>query len=396
MTLVDPLVEDYLRRLERAAAALPGDRRTDLVEEIREHITAALESGAGQDEAAVRTVLDRLGGPEEIVAAAREDVPPGWGTSYACAWDGGPVPPPRGTGHELAAVLLLTAGSLVPLVGWLAGVVLLWTSSLWRVREKLLGTLVVPLGPGGALLGLPLLLGRGEVCTTTGGVSTELVAPGPPPSLVVPPPDPAAPPAPPVQPGSPADLPSSLPEPRPMDLGLTTCEATGLPGWSAVPLTLLLVVAPVVVAGVLYRIARRRAAQAPPTTPRAAAPSPWEPLEVAAVVLLGVGGLVVPFAGAVVGLVLACASPRWTAHDKVITAVLALLPGVLYVTSLVLPAPAVWLPGGWEVFLPLLVTGPLAAAYLAVVLYRRSAATDAVVRPVIHGEDEALRGRIDR
>lgn len=241
----------------------------DYLEGIAEHITAARASGDAADEADVRTVLDRLGEPEEIVAAAHKDVPPGSGPP--------PVAQPRGTGHELAAVLLLTAGSLVPVVGWLAGGVLLGTSSLWRGREKVLGTLVVPLGPGVVLFGLPVLTGLylgSETCTTTGGVGTELLAP--------------------------------LPKPPTADVAVTTCEVTGLSAWFAIPLTLLLVVAPVVVAVVLYRIVRRRATQALPTIgPRSGAgPSPWGPLEVAAVVLLGVGGLVVPFVGAVVGLVL--------------------------------------------------------------------------------------------
>ena len=54
----DPLVDDYLRRLEAAAAGLPRDRRAELVGEIEEHVEAALDE-AGDDEAAVRNVLER-------------------------------------------------------------------------------------------------------------------------------------------------------------------------------------------------------------------------------------------------------------------------------------------------------------------------------------------------
>ncbi|HYU86509.1 MAG TPA: hypothetical protein VEK80_17025, partial [Kribbellaceae bacterium] len=68
----DTLVGDYLGRLEQAAQVLPADRRTELVEEVRAHIAEARTAGA-DDLAAVRTVLDRLGSPDEIVAAARED-----------------------------------------------------------------------------------------------------------------------------------------------------------------------------------------------------------------------------------------------------------------------------------------------------------------------------------
>jgi len=45
-------------------------------------------------------------------------------------------------------------GVFLMLVGWLVGVVLLWTSDLWTVREKLVGTLLVP----GGLAIAPLVL----------------------------------------------------------------------------------------------------------------------------------------------------------------------------------------------------------------------------------------------
>ena len=47
---------------------------------------------------------------------------------------------------------MLTVGSLIPVLGWAVGVVLLWSSGRWRPSEKLLGTLIVPGGPGMALL----------------------------------------------------------------------------------------------------------------------------------------------------------------------------------------------------------------------------------------------------
>ena len=61
--------------------------------------------------------------------------------------------------RDLLAVVALVVGSLVlPVLGWLLGVGLLWTSRTWRPAEKLLGTLV---WPGGLLvpLALPLLPG---------------------------------------------------------------------------------------------------------------------------------------------------------------------------------------------------------------------------------------------
>jgi hypothetical protein len=72
----DPLVDDYLRRLDAAASALPAHRRDELVSQIRDHLQEALRQVPAGDKAAVRNVLERLGPPEEIAAAATEPAPP--------------------------------------------------------------------------------------------------------------------------------------------------------------------------------------------------------------------------------------------------------------------------------------------------------------------------------
>lgn len=66
----DPSVDEYLRRLEAAASRLPADRRLELVSEIRGHLREALGEVPEGDEAGVRNVLERLGAPEEVAAAA--------------------------------------------------------------------------------------------------------------------------------------------------------------------------------------------------------------------------------------------------------------------------------------------------------------------------------------
>jgi len=217
---VDRLVADYLARLETASAALPPDRRDELVEEIGGHIATARAAGAAADEAAVRTLLERLGLPEVIAAAALDDSPstdarPGWSSTR----------PPR-SALELTAVLMLTVGSFLPVVGWLVGVVLLWVSSRWTTAEKLLGTLVVPLGPGGAIVlggGLAFQSCAGGVVATQesgSGVVETVVTEG-------------------------------------------ACTGLALPAWLGVPLLVVALVAPIVVAIVLYRRARARAALGP-------------------------------------------------------------------------------------------------------------------------------------
>jgi hypothetical protein len=68
-------------------------------------------------------------------------------------------PPERSLVLEWAAVICLTAGSLIPVFGWLTGVVLLWSSGLWRRSEKILATLIFPGGPALASVGAFAIMG---------------------------------------------------------------------------------------------------------------------------------------------------------------------------------------------------------------------------------------------
>jgi hypothetical protein len=56
--------------------------------------------------------------------------------------------------HIAIVCLVLLGGVLLPIVGWVVGVGLLWVVPGWRVRDKLIGTLVPP----GGLLPLFVLL----------------------------------------------------------------------------------------------------------------------------------------------------------------------------------------------------------------------------------------------
>lgn len=110
----DPLVEDYLRHLEAVASVLPAYRREELLAEIREHLAEALRQVPAGDEAAVRSVLERLGSPEEIVTAAADPMPAG-------PFFPVPVPVPETNGLAVASLLfgicwLGGIGSLAALV----------------------------------------------------------------------------------------------------------------------------------------------------------------------------------------------------------------------------------------------------------------------------------------
>jgi hypothetical protein len=124
-----PLAAKYLERLRRAARGLPPDRRRELLTEIEGHLSEAIDASASDAQAL--TVLDKLGEPEAIIAAERPDADE--------------LPAGRGT-KEWAAIVLLLLGGFVVGVGWVAGLILLWTSRAWTVRDKWIGTLVVPGG----------------------------------------------------------------------------------------------------------------------------------------------------------------------------------------------------------------------------------------------------------
>jgi uncharacterized membrane protein len=113
-------------------------------------------------DAAVLTVLDRLGEPEDIVAAPSPDQPTrrkGPGT------------------HEWAAIVLLLAGGFIVFVGWIVGLVLLWSSRAWSVRDKLIGTLIVPAGLVASVVAL-FDLGTVQKCTSLNG-GPQHCTPGP-------------------------------------------------------------------------------------------------------------------------------------------------------------------------------------------------------------------------
>jgi uncharacterized membrane protein len=148
-----PLARDYLKRLKKAAANLPRARRKELIEEIESHLSEALPAGASEAEAL--NVLERLGEPADIVAEA--------GTGQA--------PAARAGLNEWLAIPFLLIGGFIFVVGWFVGVVLLWSSRIWTVRDKLIGTLVVPGGLAtGAFLFLFAAPSSMEVTTCSGSV----------------------------------------------------------------------------------------------------------------------------------------------------------------------------------------------------------------------------------
>jgi uncharacterized membrane protein len=147
-----PLAEDYLARLDRAAHALPPQDRDELLAELRSHLQAGLAPGA--TDADVLNFLAELGSPEEIVAAAQ----PEHSTSLPAA-----MPPASRWGTlEVIAVLALTVGTFVlPVVGPLVGIVLVWGSTRWTRHEKWIATALTALPVAGLALGAAMLIAVG-------------------------------------------------------------------------------------------------------------------------------------------------------------------------------------------------------------------------------------------
>ncbi|MBW0116875.1 HAAS signaling domain-containing protein [Pseudonocardia abyssalis] len=136
------LVEDYLTRLRTATSDLPQAPRAELLDQIGAHLAETVPPGT--DETAARQALDELGRPEEIAAAARAETTPD-------------ARPDRSgsTAYDVITVLaLLVGGFVVPLLGWVAGIAMLWSGPRWSTREKVLGTLAWPLAVVALVVGL--------------------------------------------------------------------------------------------------------------------------------------------------------------------------------------------------------------------------------------------------
>lgn len=163
-TAADRQVRSYLRALEVHLGPLPVHRRRQLVADVADHIAEARDgSGAADDPATVRAILERVGDPADIAAETLAVEPPRGEVAGGAS----------GRGDAWAPWLLLLGGFALG-IGWVVGAVLLLGSSAWRARDKAIGLLLWPFGLAGILflLGLP----AASTASTASGCSS--VGPG--------------------------------------------------------------------------------------------------------------------------------------------------------------------------------------------------------------------------
>lgn len=154
----DKVISQYLDALNRALEDLPGSNRRSILQDIEEHIRIGRERLTQDDEASVRQLLEELGDPEAI----RQEAGPV--AKQSSRWDAW-VP------------WLLLFGGFAFGIGWLVGLIMLWRSMVFTLRDKLLGTLVWPGGLFGAFIFLGAPTGTSS-CTSTPTGQTHCVATG--------------------------------------------------------------------------------------------------------------------------------------------------------------------------------------------------------------------------
>ena len=80
---LDRMVREYLKALDRALTNLPSGRRAQLIEEIRAHVAELRAEHPIQSVADMESLLERVGRPEDIAAAAMDDQQPVRGARFS-------------------------------------------------------------------------------------------------------------------------------------------------------------------------------------------------------------------------------------------------------------------------------------------------------------------------
>jgi hypothetical protein len=142
----DKLVQRYLAQLDIALQGVDTTRREEILAEVREHIEEGRTGLDPEDAASVRTLLYRVGDPAAIAAEAG-------------------APPPGSRRWDAWAPWLIIFGPVASGLGWIAGVLILWTSPAWSRRDQLIATFVPLVGLVALFFGLVAALRGSAGCT---------------------------------------------------------------------------------------------------------------------------------------------------------------------------------------------------------------------------------------
>ena len=141
----DKLVRRYLAQLDTALRDVDASRREEILAEVHGHIEEGRTGLDPGDAASVRTLLYRVGDPAAIAAEAG-------------------APPPGSRRWDAWAPWLIIFGPVASGLGWIAGMLILWTSPTWSRRDQLIATFVPLAGLVALFFGLVAALRAAAGC----------------------------------------------------------------------------------------------------------------------------------------------------------------------------------------------------------------------------------------
>ena len=141
----DKLVRRYLAQLAAALRDVDASRREEILAEVHGHIEEGRTGLDPGDTASVRTLLDKVGDPAAIAAEAG-------------------APPPGSRRWDAWAPWLIIFGPAASGLGWIAGILILWTSPTWSRRDQLIATFVPLAGLAALFFGLVATLRAAAGC----------------------------------------------------------------------------------------------------------------------------------------------------------------------------------------------------------------------------------------
>jgi hypothetical protein len=150
----DKLVRRYLTQLDAALQSVEATRRQEILADVHEHIEEGRAGLDPDDAASVRTLLDRVGDPTAIAAEAGASLP---GSRRWDAW----------------APWLIIFGFIASGLGWIAGVLILWTSPTWSRRDQLIATFVPLAGLVALFFGLVAAFRAAAGCPGSASCTTK-------------------------------------------------------------------------------------------------------------------------------------------------------------------------------------------------------------------------------